>query len=79
MPGAPWQPHLLKPHGTAAACRRHYRRGEPPCEPCRQAEARRALDRAKPQPTECACGCGRMTQGYGARLRGHYDRRREVA
>ena len=31
----------LKPCGTAAAYRRHLRRGERPCEPCRQAEALR--------------------------------------
>lgn len=28
----------LAPHGTAAAARRHRRRGTPLCEPCRQAE-----------------------------------------
>ena len=25
MPGAPWKPWLLQPHGTMAAGRRHYR------------------------------------------------------
>ncbi len=33
------------PCGTASAYRRHQRHGQTPCEPCRQAEARRAKDR----------------------------------
>jgi hypothetical protein len=32
---------LLKPCGTPAAYRRHYRRGELPCPACRGADARR--------------------------------------
>lgn len=36
MPALPeWE---LKPHGTAAAARRHRRNGETVCEACRQAE-----------------------------------------
>ena len=31
-------PMVLRPHGTAAAYRRHYRRGERPCEVCADAE-----------------------------------------
>jgi len=41
-----WQ---LRPHGTSAAARRHYRRGEKPlrryCETCAQYEERRQEDR----------------------------------
>ena len=37
-----WQ---LRPHGTAAAARRHYRRGERLCESCRQYEIRRHAQR----------------------------------
>ena len=37
--GGPWQPHLLKPHGTEAAARRHRRDGEKPCPRCLTAEA----------------------------------------
>ena len=37
-----WQ---LRPHGTAAAARRHYRRGERLCESCRQYEIRRHAGR----------------------------------
>jgi len=36
-----WQ---LRPHGTAAAYRRHHRRGEKPCESCRQFKARDMQD-----------------------------------
>ncbi len=39
-----WDPALLKPHGTAAAYRRHHRHSEKPCVPCQQAEARRRSD-----------------------------------
>lgn len=41
-PGADWQ---LMPHGTTAAYRRHYRRGERPCGPCEQAYAIAAAER----------------------------------
>ena len=41
-PRPDWQ---LKPHGTTAAYKRHYRRGEKPCEACRQAERRRQAGR----------------------------------
>jgi len=34
-----------RPHGTLAAARRHYRRGEAACEACRQAEADARRDR----------------------------------
>lgn len=34
-------PRWLAPHGTSAACRRHYRDGERPCQPCADAEQRR--------------------------------------
>lgn len=33
------------PYGTLAACRRHYRRGEKPCEACSQAQRRRWAER----------------------------------
>jgi hypothetical protein len=36
------------PHGTLAAARRHYRRGEKTCGLCRQAEARRWRDVTAP-------------------------------
>jgi hypothetical protein len=38
-----------RPHGTRSAARRHYRHGEQPCEPCRQAEARYWRDVASPR------------------------------
>lgn len=41
---ARWEWADRKPHGTTAAYRRHFRLGEKPCEPCRQAEARRHAD-----------------------------------
>lgn len=46
----------LKPHGTAAAAKRHQRAGEPMCDPCREAWSRRRVDQlsrhAEPsQPT----------------------------
>lgn len=37
--GTPWSD--VRPHGTLAAYRRHYRHGEKPCESCRQANAHR--------------------------------------
>jgi len=39
-----WQPHLVKPHGTEARARKHWRDGEKPCARCREAE-RQAHDR----------------------------------
>lgn len=36
--------HVVRPCGTPAAYRRHYRRGEPVDRSCRQAEARRLED-----------------------------------
>ena len=36
----------VKPHGTPAAYRRHYRHGEKPCEACRQAESIRLAESA---------------------------------
>jgi hypothetical protein len=44
MSGRPRNELDLRPHGTPAAYRRHYRRGEKPCEACRQAESRRHAD-----------------------------------
>lgn len=35
----------LRPHGTPAAARRHYRHGTTPCEPCLQAMRRAEQDR----------------------------------
>jgi hypothetical protein len=40
--GAP--PPELKPHGTAAAHKRHIRARETPCDACRVAEAQRQAD-----------------------------------
>lgn len=40
-----WDERLVKPHGTTAAARRHYRRGEKPCELCREAMSRDWLHR----------------------------------
>jgi hypothetical protein len=57
-PGRP----LTRPHGTPAAARRHYRRGERLCEDCKQAERRR---QHLPADRECECGCG------GQPTRGH--------
>ena len=33
----PGQRHDVRPHGTEAGARRHWRAGERPCEPCRLA------------------------------------------
>jgi hypothetical protein len=67
-PGRP----LSRPHGTPAAARRHYRRGERLCAPCKQAERarwREAGDR------DCECGCGgRPTRGHRY-VHGHNRRR----
>jgi hypothetical protein len=38
--GGPWQAHLLKPHGTEARARKHWRDGEKPCPACAGAERR---------------------------------------
>jgi len=38
--GKPGRP-ATQPCGTVAAYRRHVRAGEPPCQPCRDAEAAR--------------------------------------
>jgi hypothetical protein len=38
--GIRYEDWRLRPHGTLAAYRRHYRRGTPVCEACRQAKAR---------------------------------------
>ena len=43
-PGSRWAD--VRPHGTLAAYRRHYRHGEQPCEDCRQANARACAERA---------------------------------
>ena len=42
--GGPPQPRELKPHGTAAAYKRHRRHGETPCDACLLAEAQRQHD-----------------------------------
>jgi hypothetical protein len=38
VPGMRWR--RVKPCGTEAAYKRHWRRGEVPCEPCRRAAVR---------------------------------------
>ena len=40
-----WHRRDVQPHGTGAAWRRHYRRGEKPCEACRGWRAREDTDR----------------------------------
>lgn len=40
MGSTPWPLWRLRPHGTAARYRWHYRRGEKPCEACRIAANR---------------------------------------
>lgn len=47
MPGRPWKPWALKPHGTVAAARRHYRRNEKPCEACLWAQNQAAAERPR--------------------------------
>jgi hypothetical protein len=37
--GRRWSDLDLKPHGTTAAYRRHYRRGTFPCDACKRAVA----------------------------------------
>jgi len=39
-----WRWRDVKPCGTLAAYRRHYRHGEQPCEACKKANARRWQD-----------------------------------
>jgi hypothetical protein len=41
QPGYTWPDHRLAPCGTPAAARRHWRRGEPLDEACRQADRNR--------------------------------------
>jgi hypothetical protein len=43
-------PLELKPHGTEAAARRHYRLGEKPCEACRGAASTRHAERNGADP-----------------------------
>jgi hypothetical protein len=43
--GGPWQADLLKPHGTEARARKHWRDGEKPCRACAEAERRAHWDR----------------------------------
>jgi hypothetical protein len=47
--GGPWQAHLVKPHGTEARARKHYRDGDRQlwrtCPPCAEAEKRARLER----------------------------------
>lgn len=50
MAGAPWAEEKLQPCGTAAAARRHQRRGEKPCEDCKQAARRDKADRTGYDP-----------------------------
>ena len=64
VPNDDWQPRQrfdIRPHGTEARARRHWRKGEKPCEACRVAENRahawRAAQRAEganllPEPSE---------------------------
>lgn len=40
----------LKPHGTPAAYQRHLKRGEKPCDACRQANTDRARSRYRTDP-----------------------------
>ena len=43
----PWMHSETMPCGTTAAYRRHIRGGEPPCRPCREAEASRWREQNK--------------------------------
>lgn len=57
----------VKPCGTLAALRRHYRRGEPVDEACREAQSRAKSDYyAKQDPVLCL-DCGELKR---ARTRG---------
>ena len=57
------------PHGTAAAARRHYRHGETPCGPCRQADARRSQDRGRRKREQQPAELARAAPGAGRRIR----------
>lgn len=61
----PPKPRKHKPCGTHAAAVRHYERGEPLCEPCRQAksEYERELRQRTPKPARKVAACGTYT-GY---------------
>ena len=64
VPNDDWQPRQrfdIRPHGTEACARRHWRKGEKPCEACRAADnrahawraARRAISASVlPEPPE---------------------------
>ena len=64
VPNDDWQPRQrfdIRPHGTEARARRHWRKGEKPCEACRAADNRahawRAARRTRatsvpPEPSE---------------------------
>ena len=64
VPNDDWQPRQrfdIRPHGTEARARRHWRKGEKPCEACRAADNRahawRAARRTQaasvlPEPSE---------------------------
>jgi len=57
----------LKPCGTMAAARRHWRDGEEPCAPCREAELRYQRNRTGAKPFQPAT-CGTVS-GYRRHLR----------
>ena len=53
-------------HGTEAGCREHYRHGEKPCDPCREAHRRRNIMR-RLYPHKCpALGSQRRVQALQA-------------
>jgi hypothetical protein len=60
-----WNELDVKPHGTSAAYRRHYRQGTRPCEACRQAESVRIAESA-------------ASGGYEARRRQWYRAARDA-
>jgi hypothetical protein len=51
--GAPWPSWFLKPHGTPARYRYHYRHGEKPCQACREAFNRDKVARAHARRATC--------------------------
>jgi hypothetical protein len=55
-----------EPCGTASAYRRHYRNGEKPCRPCKQAESRRGQD----SPAKKAYNARRRERYSAARAAG---------
>lgn len=60
-PRPDWQ---LRPHGTAAAARRHYRRRTPVCDSCKQYESRRHREAPKgPHAVHADRGDGRPRCG----------------